>query len=123
MLRRALLPCLALLLIFAATAGARPTAHAAKNCSLSSAERGGNKPSTLGTTYVTSLSAKNVSCRRAKKLVKAFHACRPGKAGRCPSVRRYSCSEKRTSSPSQYYSTATCTKGSKKVTHKYTQFT
>jgi ribosomal protein S14 len=125
MLRRALLPCLVVLLAMAATAGARPVAHAAKSCSLSSAEHGGSKPSTLGTTYVLSLSARHVSCGKAKGVVKAFHACRHkhGKAGHCGSVKGYKCSENRTKGVTQYDSTATCKKGRKKVVHQYTQRT
>jgi hypothetical protein len=116
---------LVVLLAVAATAGARPTAHAAKNCSLSARQQGGSKPSTLGTTYVLSISAKHVSCGKAKKLAKAFHSCRHkhGKAGHCSSVNGYSCSESRVSSPTQYDSTATCKKGRKKVVQKYTQNT
>jgi hypothetical protein len=119
MLRRALLPCLLALVVLPVSAGARPHAHAAKTCNISGQER------KLGTTYVTSLSAKHVSCGKAKTLVKAFHACRHqhGKAGHCPSVKGYSCTEKRITSPIQYDSTATCSKGSKQVTHKYTQNT
>src|SRR3954467_9855548 len=44
----------------------------------------------LGATYVTSLSATNVSCVKAKRVVKAFNACRKahggagGATGGCP---------------------------------------
>jgi hypothetical protein len=125
MLQRALFPCLVVLLAVAATAGARPTAHAAKSCSLSAREQGGSKPSSLGTTYVLSVTAKHVSCGKAKKLVKAFNSCRHqhGKAGHCPSVKGYHCSEDRAKGVGQYDSTATCKKGSKKVVNKYTQNT
>jgi hypothetical protein len=117
---------LVVLLAVAATAGANPTAHAAKNCSLSSAQQGGSTPSTLGPTYVfPPIKAKHVSCGKAKKVVKAFHTCRHkhGKAGHCASVKGYHCSENRVKGVGQYDSTATCKKGSKKVTHRYTQNT
>jgi hypothetical protein len=123
MLRRALPLLIVLAIPTAAQAG--PVAHASKSCSLSSAEKGGSKPSTLGATYVTSLSARHVSCGKAKRVVKAFHACRHqhGAAGHCKHVKGYTCSEKRTTGPGQYYSTASCKKGSKRVKHTYTQNT
>lgn len=121
MIRRAL-PLLIVLAV-APAAQAGPTAYAAKTCSLSSAEKGGSKPSTLGATYHTSLSARKVSCGKAKKLVKAFHKCRGSATGRCSSVNGYSCSEKRTSSPVQFESSATCKKGRKRVKFHYTQNT
>jgi hypothetical protein len=121
MLRRAL-PLLIVLAV-APAAQAGPTAHAAKSCSLSSAEKGGSKPSTLGATYHTSLSARHVSCGKAKKVVKAFHNCRGSATGHCSSVKGYSCSEKRTSSPVQFESSATCKKGSKRVKFHYSQNT
>ena len=127
MLRRALPLCLVVLLAPAATAGAAPTAQMAKKCSLTSAQQGGSKPSTLGPTYVfPPITARNVSCGKAKRLVKAFHSCRynrGGRDGRCPSVNGYSCSENRVSGTTQYDSKATCRKGGKKVTHTYTQNT
>jgi hypothetical protein len=106
----------ACLAILAPTAGADPVATASKTCSV------GDQRS-YGTTYVTAISATNTSCRNAKRLVRAFHACRPGKSGKCPSVKGYSCSEKRTKSPTQYYSNVTCRNGSKTVKHTYTQWT
>jgi hypothetical protein len=126
MLRRALLPCLLLLAVSAATAGAHPVAHASKSCSLSAAQKGGGKPSTLGATYVTTLSASGTSCGKAKGVVKAFNSCRHkhGAAGHCTSkVKGYSCSEKRFSSPVQYSSSASCKNGSKSVKFKYSQNT
>src|SRR4051794_41623740 len=53
----------------------------------------------LGATYVTSLSATNVSCVKAKRVVKAFNACRKahgGADGTCTSsVQSFRCAEKR----------------------------
>lgn len=117
---------LLIVLALAPVAAARPHARAAKSCSLSSAERGGSKPSTLGPTYVTSLSATGTSCAKAKRVVRAFHRCRlaNGRAGRCArKVRRYRCSEQRSSSPAQIDSSVTCKRGSRRVTHRYTQNT
>ena len=35
----------------------------------------------LGTTYVTKLTATNVTCTKAKSVVKAFHRCRRANGG------------------------------------------
>jgi hypothetical protein len=76
-----------------------------------------------GTTYVLSITASNTSCRAARRVIRAFHACRPGKSGRCSGVRGYSCSENRfNKGPGSYDSRVTCRKGGKTVKHTYTQF-
>jgi hypothetical protein len=99
-----------------ASTGDGPTATAARKCSAGDFR-------SYGTTYVYSpITARNVSCRRARRLVRAFHKCRPGPKGRCPSVDGYSCSENRfNKSRFQYDSIATCRRGGKLVKHKYTQ--
>jgi hypothetical protein len=91
-------------------------AASAKGCSV------GDERS-YGTTYVLKISVKNTSCRTGKKLIRAFHACRPGKSGRCDRVRRYSCSESRFNrGATSYDSRVTCKRGGKTVKHTYTQF-
>jgi hypothetical protein len=101
----------------APTAGADPVASASKRCSV------GDERS-YGTTYVTYISVSNTSCRNGKKLIRAYHACRPGKSGKCSSVSGYSCSERRyNKGPASYDSNVTCKKGDKTVKHTYTQFT
>jgi hypothetical protein len=100
----------------APAAGADPVASASKTCGVGD-ERG------YGTTYVISISVSNTSCRAGRSLVRAFHACRPGKSGKCPSVKGYSCSERRDAGRTQYDSRVTCKNGSKTVKHTYTQFT
>jgi hypothetical protein len=111
---------LALLIAVAAlapSASAGPVAHASKSC-----DPGDTR--SYGTTYVTSISVSNTSCRNGKRLIRAYHACRPGKAGKCPSVKGYSCSEKRFDKiKTQFSSHVTCRKGGKTVKHTYTQFT
>jgi hypothetical protein len=96
-----------------------PASASAKTCSVAGKER------KLGATYVTSLKAVGLSCRSAEKVVKSFHECRRrhGKAGRCPRISGYRCTETRRSAPTQFDSRATCKRGSKRVTFKYTQFT
>ena len=76
-----------------------------------------------GTTYVTSISVSGTSCRSGRTLIRAFHACRPGKTGRCSSVKGYSCSESRHKGRISYDSRVICRKGGKTVKHKYTQNT
>ena len=74
-----------------------------------------------GTTYVTQISASGTSCRSARKLVRAFHACRPGAKGRCGRTKGYSCSESRDTGFASYDSRVTCRKGGNTVKHRYTQ--
>ena len=77
-----------------------------------------------GTTYVLKIGVKGVSCRSGKALIRAFLDCRPGSKGRCARVSGYSCTERRFNViRTSYDSDVTCTKGSRKVTHLYTQFT
>ena len=93
-----------------------PVATASKSCSRGN-ERG------YGTTYVTKISVSGTSCRAARSLIKSYHACRPGKAGKCSSVKGYSCSERRYNKGRiSYDSNVTCRKGGKTVKHTYTQF-
>jgi hypothetical protein len=114
--------CLALLgalLAFApAASGDGPDATAAKDC------RVGDTRS-YGTSYVTDIDVRNTSCRSGRRVVRAFHDCRPGKAGRCNRrVLGYSCSEgKRETGGTQYYAHVVCRNGSKRVSHDYSQFT
>jgi hypothetical protein len=92
-------------------------ARASKACSV------GDQRS-YGTTYVLSIRASGTSCRSAKRLVRAFHGCRPGKSGRCGRVSGYSCSESRFNKSRQSYDArVTCRDGGKTVKHTYTQFT
>ena len=101
-MRRITAPALLIaVLVLAPSASAEPVAHASKSC-----DPGDTR--SYGTTYVTEISVNNTSCRNGKRLIRAYHACRPGKSGKCPSVKGYSCSEKRTTGRTQYYSSATC---------------
>jgi hypothetical protein len=82
----------------------------------------------LGTTYVTSLKVQHVTCVKAKRVVKAFNACRRangGVKGHCVKrVLGYSCSETRGASIStQYSARASCKTGSRVVSFRYTQYT
>jgi hypothetical protein len=121
-----LVPLAALTLLAAApTAPARdpgPTAHAAVACPLSI-----YRAKHLGTTYVKALRQHGTKCRHARKLVKAYNACRHenGRAGRCHhTVYDYDCGEHRyNKSPFSYDAKVKCTKGSREVSWRYTQNT
>jgi hypothetical protein len=81
----------------------------------------------LGASYVTSLKVNHVSCKKGKKVVKAFHECRTANGkpqGKCDSkVLGYSCSEHRFDAVPhvQYNSRVTCSSGDKVVNSTYTQ--
>src|SRR3954447_23363825 len=108
---------------FAATAQASwHVRRAATKCDVT---RDGRR---LGATYVTSLNATNVSCAKAKRVVKAFNACRRGNGGAdgtCrSSVQGFHCTEKRGAAiPTQYSSSVTCRSAGRGVRFAYTQFT
>ena len=126
MLRRALLPCLFLLAAAPVATAAGPVAHSSGGCSLSAKEKGGSKPSSLGATYVTSLSTSGTSCGTGKSVVKAFNSCRHkhGAGGHCGSkVKGFKCSEKRSNGVGQYISKTTCKNGGKSVKFTYSQNT
>jgi uncharacterized membrane protein len=95
---------------------AGPPAQAAKSCGVGSG-RG------YGTTKVTSLKVSGTSCRKGRKLVRAFHACRPGKKGKCGQhLLGYSCTESRYHQRKHRYdSRVVCALGGKRVRHTYTQ--
>lgn len=108
--------CAAVAALCAAAVAVSAAPAAAKTCDV------GNTRS-YGTTYVTAISAIGVSCAKGKSVVRAYHACRPGKAGKCARAAGYRCSERRyNKSPQSYDSDVTCKRGNKRVTHTYTQF-
>jgi hypothetical protein len=113
----ATLVALGTLLALAPGASAAPAAVASKACKVGDSR-------SYGTTYVLSISVRGTSCRAGRRLIRAFHACRPGKSGHCGHVNGYSCSESRYDKiKTQYSSRVTCRKGDNVVKHTYTQFT
>jgi len=113
----------ALAAVAAGSAGASSVATASStNCNLTVHEQ-----RHLGASYVTSLKVNHVSCKKGKKVIKAFHGCRTagGQAqGKCDSkVLGYSCTEHRFDAVPQvqYNSRVTCTSGNKVVKSTYTQ--
>lgn len=107
----------ALLTVLAALLAIAPAPASAKGCSI------GDERS-YGTTYVTKISVSGTSCRSGRKVIRAFHACRPGAKGKCGErVKGYSCSESRfNKGPTSFDSNVTCRKGDRTVKHTYTQF-
>jgi hypothetical protein len=118
---RARLLLLAPVLVIVAAVHAVAPAAAATRCDVS---KDGRK---LGTTYVTKLTATNVTCTKAKSVVKAFHRCRRangGAKGRCVSrVQGFRCSETRETIPTQFDARATCRDGARTIRFSYEQFT
>jgi hypothetical protein len=117
-----LLVCATACTLLLAVGFASPAAAQSGRCDISGKER------KLGATYVTSLAVKSFSCRRAERVVRAFHRCRTkagGKRGRCRGrVERFRCAERRGRTVAgQYDSRVTCTRGKARVVHNYTQFT
>jgi hypothetical protein len=121
--RLAVLLAATALLVAVAPAGAPaatddgPTATASRSCSVGDS-------GSYNTTYVLWIRARNVSCRRARRLIREFHKCRPGPRGRCPRVSGYRCSENRGPfGRGSFYSTVKCKRGGKVVRHRYNQWT
>ena len=121
----AVLGCaLAIGAIAALPAGAKQAAasSAKAGCALSV-----NEQRHLGASYVYTLKVRNLSCDKAKRLVKKYHACRHdngGADGKCNSVKGYSCNEKiLDSSPQQFSAKAKCVKGSKQFKQTFAENT
>ncbi len=115
----------ALLAALAVLPSAPATAATTKSC----AQALKGKERKLGTTNVTKVGVRGVSCSTGFAVVKAFHACRHkhGRAGTCTSrVKGYRCTEKRPASlkgPVSYDGDVTCTNGSRRIVHHYQQNT
>jgi hypothetical protein len=109
-------------LVALAVAVALPSSAAAAyhRCSIGDA-------GSYGTTYVTSIGVRHVSCAKGKRVIRAYHKCRHksgGADGRCHHrVLRFRCTERRTKGHGQFTAKVTCTHGAKRVRHTYTQFT
>ena len=106
----------------AAPAAAKPTAVEASGCSI---PHGGEH---LGPTYLTSLTVSGTSCGTGLAVVRAYHSCQlkhGGVKATCStSVVGFRCREHRGPSiPSEFYSSVSCTSGSRHVSYKYSQFT
>jgi hypothetical protein len=117
----AALAAVSLLALTGSAAGSVATASST-HCSLTTKEQ-----RHLGASYVTSLKVSHVSCKKGKKVIKAFHECRTANGkpqGKCNSdVLGYNCTEHRFDAVPgvQYNSRVTCSRGSKVVKSTYTQ--
>ena len=83
-------------------------------------------PKYPGNGYFTSLSVRGVSCATGRDVARAYYRCRikKGIRGRCTTrVLRFSCTERRTSIPTQFEAKVTCKRGTKRVFHSYQQNT
>jgi hypothetical protein len=122
-------PALALTALLAVAAATPAPAATARSSSLHRCAVGQRESRTFGPTYVTSLSVSRVTCATGKRVVRAFHRCRKahgGIKGRCPrttSVLGFHCSERRGGIRTQFSGKVTCTRGTRRVVHTYTQFT
>jgi hypothetical protein len=103
-------------LALGSTAGAHPAAHAARACT---------PPKYPGLGYFTSLEVTHVTCATGKKVTLAHYRCRTkhGRAGRCPRVLHYRCTERRNAIPTEYNARVTCKRGTRKVVYTYQQHT
>lgn len=113
-----------LLAVFALAAGAGPAPAAAyKPCGLTESEqqpRGGTP------TYVFSVRQQRTTCATAKRVAKAFHACRATADYRCTKrlLSHWSCTGRKDSSTAQLlYARFTCTWGPRRVMSTYQQNT
>lgn len=99
-----------------------PTAEASRNCPMSQNQQQSFPPAA----YVTSLRVFNTTCRKGKRVVRAYHRCRKangGRNGRCGRALRFRCREgNRNTVPNvAYYSRVVCRRGGRKVVHTYQQ--
>lgn len=115
----------ALAAVFAVTLMSAQSASAAtyKKCPLSESDRDppGEKP-----TYNLTLKHQQTTCLTAKKVMKAFHACRSKTSFTCTKrlLSRWTCTARKTSSiPTQFNASFTCKAGSRRVQSTYQQFT
>jgi hypothetical protein len=122
-------PALALAAVLAVGVASPSPARSGHASALHRCTIGQRESRTFGPTYVTSLSVSGVTCRTGKSVVRAFHRCRKARGGirgRCPrtvSVLGYHCSERRGGIRTQFSGKVTCTRGTRRVVHTYTQFT
>lgn len=100
-----------------ATAGAAPSAHAAKAC-------GSASPTTLRGGYYLGLTVKGVGCATGRKVQAGWQSCRlkHGAGGRCTSkVSGFTCHELRQSIPTQVTAKVSCKRSRSTVAWTYQQ--
>ena len=100
-----------------------PTAQTSRSCDPRNIEQAQSYPPA---SYVQTIRT-NISCRKAKSVIRAYHRCRGrhgGRNGRCPNrVQRFRCREgARQAVPGvQYNAKVTCRRGGRRIVSRYTQ--
>ena len=78
----------------------------------------------IGPTYVSGMDVKGVTCATGKQFLITFHKCRKAPQSlsrRCRNVSGYSCRERGEKGPALYSARVTCTKGSRRIVHTFSQ--
>jgi hypothetical protein len=81
-------------------------------------------PKYPGAGYFTELiRVTNVTCTYAKSFVVAYYKCRTrlSLSGKCRTVRRFSCTERRVTIPTEIDARVTCRRGTQRIVHTYQQ--
>ena len=119
------LAAIGLIAAIPATASADgPSASASRNCPMSADQQQNGFPPA---SYVTSIRVFNTTCRKGKRVIRAYHRCRQahgGRNGRCPNrVLRFRCREgdRQTVPGVQYSAKVVCRRGARKIVSTYTQ--
>ena len=111
----------ALLVLAIATPRAQSASY--RTCGLSSSEQ---QPTSGHPTYNLSLKRIGTTCTTARRVAKAFHACRSTTGYTCSKkvLRTWTCRGKKDSStPTLFYATVTCSWGARRVKNSYQQNT
>ena len=126
LISRTLIPlALAAALLVAGLAASGVAAAEAKTCTFKNTQ----EYRELGPTYVFPYQVKGVGCRKGKKVIKAYHACRYAKPkgglkGKCTNpVMGFNCDEGKREGIKgvQYDANVTCRRGDDRVRHHYQQ--
>jgi hypothetical protein len=119
-----LLALLCALAAIAMTTGVRDAQSATtKSCSLSA---GDQDPPGEVPTYNLTLRVARSTCTTAKKVMRAFHKCRPATGFKCTRkvLTHWTCTGRMSSSSAvTFYASFSCTWGTRKVTSRYQQNT
>ncbi|MEA2219420.1 MAG: hypothetical protein QOJ35_2046 [Solirubrobacteraceae bacterium] len=114
----AIAPACLVLALCAATVSAASTSPVARSSASCT------PPKYPGAGYFTGkIRVTNVTCTYAKSFVVAYYKCRTHSSlsGRCRSVRRFSCTERRVTIPTEIDARVTCKRGTQRIVHTYQQ--
>ena len=113
----------AAVLLVALLGAAQGHAAAYRTCALTENEQ---QPPGGIPTYTFTLKQQRTTCATARKVVTAFHRCRPKAAVQCARrlLAHWTCSGRKSSgTPVLFYATLTCRSGLRRVTSSYQQNT